>query len=528
MSYSEETVPPWVHSFPTEGEYTAALVEAVGGVLPEALIPFNAGSLLSEPIAVQVESLAVAFEATTGVPFGELVSLAGSAWALAQADTPAAVATAAFELLDGALQLAVTVANTAGMATDLVTAIPIIGQIIQVVAFMVVAGLEADAARKEALAACQRYADEKANAECQAMLRRAYPIGTGREGVDPSDLFRPLMYVWRDARKRVNPADDPAFKAALEVRRDLEKRGLLDPGSWEEYQFAKNAWDLWHGVTDKPKPGVFNPSDLGPDQYPAAYEPRWKMPWKLNAYPPGAPSLYLGLCGHVPTFPGPYTHVAPRDFALFWDRDEYAQFSRTIGGCEPIPEEVQRKMWTIVRALMTSVRDPRPAKEGDANAVARPSDGGRALYPVLQDLVNNERHRGRVTPALLRGIQHRALYHTLRIEFCEVHADITAYATRWSSCFLPADNPRTNLVGPFWAGLDEYDNRLKHVRAELAPQLEARRRALELGDGPRLEGGGPPGRGTPGRRTTSGDDGAGLFLLLGGAVALAAIARKRA
>lgn len=468
-----DQVPEWLTSWPSTGEYSAAMVQAVNGVLPETAKSYDAGSLLSGPIAVQVEALAVAFEETTGVSFGELAQLAAGAWKLATADTPEEIALAAFELVDGAIQMVQAVATAAGMASDMLDAIPVIGEIINIVAGMVVSALEAHAQEAQGEADCAQLIAQKVNVYCGDVIEHSRPLATGPNGLDPSDVFRPLMYVWRDPRKRYNPASDPSWQSWLRQLQAMYDNAELDQNEYDALREMKGAWDLWYGpptkVDDGGAPGQFWDA-LAPSQNAKI----WKMPWKLNTYPAGAPALFLGLCGAVPTFPGPYTHVAPRDFALFWARDEYELFSRTIGGCEPIPERVQARMWELVRALMLGARDPR----ADPHKIGRNPDGGRALYPVLQDIVNNERHRGHITPELLRGIQNRALYHTRRFEFCGVTFAGTRLATKWTSCFEPTERPRIDLAGPFWTAMDEYDARLAHLRGELESQLSRRRGEL--------------------------------------------------
>lgn len=199
--------------------------------------------------------------------------------------------------------------------------------------------------------------------------------------------------------------------------------------------FRPLAYQWWRSGTAKlvQQPGTFY-----------GQAPKWQLVKPEPEYPANAASLYLALCGGE-----------AQDFSV-WNGETYRAACKHLG-VPIIPQATQRKMWTLIKALMAGARDPRPQP---GKSIPKP-DGGRAVMPILMDLVNNERHRGRITPELLARAQEEVFAWTSKTIKCKdlVKGEIAAGATPhgWGWC---AD--RIDLVTSFWDGLNEYDIALRH------------------------------------------------------------------
>lgn len=427
-------VPSWV-SFATEAEYSAELVNAVSWVVDDAYTSLDVGgllggALLSSPVATQVIGLKTAFEQSTGVSFGQLVNLASSVVALGQSSAPSQIAQATTQLIMGALDIAKTVASAMGVATSALNVIPILGQIVAVMGIFASEALKGYERRAENTEKCRQAIASNRNDWCADLIRNAMPIATGRKttlnpsGLDPSDLFRSLAYEWQNLKPRIKDGEHYGFDVA-----------------------AMNK----HSAN-----------------------------WVWNHYRPSVAVLYLGLCGRYPRFKAPVQQPGQKlpagmpklsHFAL-WPQDELSHHGYHAWcqrhGVEPIPANTQRKMWQLVKGLMAGVRDPRPTLEGPIQH----ADGGRALMPILHDLVHSEHINDRVPPELLWEIQYRALRWTQYRMCCEISNVAPLCVTgrcaeRWQFARQggggpEADNSRIDLVTPFLTNLDEYTRQLQY------------------------------------------------------------------
>ena len=120
-------------------------------------------------------------------------------------------------------------------------------------------------------------------------------------------------------------------------------------------------------------------------------------------------------------------------------------------GIDPL---VKRKMWSLIKGIMDSVEEP-----GIKDIPASPGDGGRALYPVLQDIVRNLWVAGVISKDSLVAVQDEILNGYYKyIECPELAAgDVAAGAmpAGGASCY-----GRVRLADPFEDGLIAYQNEL--------------------------------------------------------------------
>lgn len=386
LNDSYEAVPPGF-SFPSSDAYAGALVEGIGGIAGDVWTSVDAGGILTPPIAAGVGTVAAVFEELTGLGMDELVKLAASAYGLSQATSSAELLAGTYALIEGAVDLGIKAAVAGGaIAANAVQAVPILGQIIGAVMGFIVELMKSEARYDQAQEACMRRAAQDRDAACASLLRTSIPRATGPNGLDPTDLFRPLAYEWH-------------------------RRLTSSPSS--------------------------------------------------TAYPANATAMYVGLCG------------GEAQVLSMWSAEQYLEVCKQTK-TPPIPQTTQRKMWGLIRALMMGARNPTPS----GGAIPKP-DGGRALFPALQDIVNNERARGRVTPALLQRVAEAALDWTRLSISCKdlVKGEIAAGAVPWGWAWCV---DRIDLVTPFWRGLEEYDWRLRWQYAPDGHWQLAPRRPLRL------------------------------------------------
>ena len=192
------------------------------------------------------------------------------------------------------------------------------------------------------------------------------------------------------------------------------------------------------------EPAALNPSGLEPSDLfrPLAYQ------WLSGGrnYPANLSSIYLGTCG------GEAGRLS------LWTPERYRAVCKGLS-VPPIKQTTQRKMWALVRALMSGARDPRPF---GADVLVK-SDGGRALLPILQDLINGERQRGTLPRRMLQAMSDRALewtdYYIRCPELPAGEIGAGAMPTGGASC----RGERIDLVGPFIAGLDQFDRAMRRA-----------------------------------------------------------------
>lgn len=308
---SDRDAIPSGFAFPTQGEYVQALVGALDQMLPAVgAKPGSTSDVLTPPVQVQVSGLVAALESPqgAGIPFRDLVGLAGDIAALTQATNPAQISHAVATLIDDGASIATDVAEAAGAAGDVLSTIPMIGRIVGMAVGFLLDGFYAEARYKQYAAECQQRIDTELNGYCSSLVSDATPFGTGAEGVTPADMFRPVAYAWQ---KRERPPLSPA-------------------------------------------------------------------------------SVYVALCAK--------------------QTQGWLTSSRSKIWLSPnnkIPASTQRKMWSLCKGIMTAIRDP--------HLGAAPTDQGRALYPMLLDIILNEHRAGRLTEAAMRE-QADAVAAAYRIE----------------------------------------------------------------------------------------------------------------
>lgn len=163
-------------------------------------------------------------------------------------------------------------------------------------------------------------------------------------------------------------------------------------------------------------------------------------------YPANVSTLYLGLCG------------GEAESLSLWSRASYRAF------CERhdiplIPQHVQRRMWSLIRALMAGARDPR--SKGGPVRIDKP-DGGRALMPILQDLCNQQRHRGALgRPLLIETVRHAMQWTDQYIECPDLPSGEIGAGGLPAAGGTCASRVERSLVDGFVEGLRQYDTELR-------------------------------------------------------------------
>lgn len=194
-------------SFPSDADYTASLIDAVDAVSDVATVSFDRGGEFDPPFMNQIGVLKATIESTTGVPFSHLARLATDVFQLTQATNPSEVVAAVSNLMGDSLQTIVVALEAAGVASEAIDAIPIIGQIVGVIMGGILQALEFEAARKQAKIDCRARAFNDARALCSKEVAAARVQATSVEGVQPGDMFRPILYAMqRKDRLPIAPA----------------------------------------------------------------------------------------------------------------------------------------------------------------------------------------------------------------------------------------------------------------------------------------------------------------------------------
>jgi len=191
--------------WPKPPEYVAYLARAIDSVTP---LIGTTDSLLSPPVQAHVAALGATFEAESGMPLGELATVARDIMALANATNTADVANAVSELVSTGVSVVTSVAESAEFASAAFEVVPVLGQfvadVVKFIAFGILAREQYEKAQAQAAFECQNRFDRAYNAFCPQAVSWAQPRPTGPDGgVTPADLFRPLAYAvsgWERAK----------------------------------------------------------------------------------------------------------------------------------------------------------------------------------------------------------------------------------------------------------------------------------------------------------------------------------------
>lgn len=182
-------------SFPKEGDYAKGLIDAVSETAPAALKAFDHGGEFNPPFMGEVATLKATLEATTGIKLSQLYGLAQNVAALTQATDPVTIGAAVSNLMQGVLDVVVSGLKAAGAAADAVATVPILGSLVGMIASGVLDVIASQARVQQAGKDCQGRVERDREAFCKKLLSDAQPQKTDADGVQPADLFRPVMYA---------------------------------------------------------------------------------------------------------------------------------------------------------------------------------------------------------------------------------------------------------------------------------------------------------------------------------------------
>ncbi len=195
-----EYVPDKGVSWPKAPDNAAGIIQAVGSVADYANTSFDQGGAVNPPAMVQIAALQATLESTTGVSLSQLVSMAQSISALANATNTVQTVAAVTQLVNGALDIVVSVAGAAGAAASATAVVPVLGQLIGVITDVMVFFLKEAERYRQAVVNCQTDAEVKARAMCQRLLTQARPLPTEGQQPQPSDFFRPVFYAIKERK----------------------------------------------------------------------------------------------------------------------------------------------------------------------------------------------------------------------------------------------------------------------------------------------------------------------------------------
>jgi len=184
--------------WPTNVDYAAGLIDGMAVVAGDVGAPFDAGGLFNPPIMDQIGGVTATLEAATNLKLSQLAGLTYDLNALFNATEPAAIASAVTNLVTGeaATQAIQTGLEVAGVASEALDMIPVLGSIISGVVSFAVSLMDDDWTHIQATKNCQEIAERQQLAACQRAMAQATPQPTaGTAGPQPSDLFRPVAYA---------------------------------------------------------------------------------------------------------------------------------------------------------------------------------------------------------------------------------------------------------------------------------------------------------------------------------------------
>ena len=114
-----------------------------------------------------------------------------------------------------------------------------------------------------------------------------------------------------------------------------------------------------------------------------------------------------------------------------------------------IPPQTQRRMWSLIEGIFAAVEPP--LRERPTGA-----DGGRALFPVLQDMVRGEYHAGRLNDELIERVSNDiSARHRISLNCPQYAAGGGAMPAGAATCA-----PRVNLAASFGESLRRFENKL--------------------------------------------------------------------
>lgn len=370
-----ENVPSSGIKWPKEADHAGGIIDAVGSVVDVADTSFDQGGIVNPPIMAQIGALQATLESTTGMSLGQLVGLARNISALTNATDTVQITTAVNQLVQGSLQIAVSVMKAVGVATSAIQVVPILGQLVGIMMEVVAAAQAAQAQWRWAQDECQRRAEQQTLRLCQRRVSEARAVATEGSQPQPSDMFRPVFYAMQ----------------------------------------------------------------------------------RKTALPLTSISIYVMLCGGETR--GQIAGMSRTEWRALVD----AMPNKRIG----IPQSMQRKMWSLIKGIMRGSNYPQPGSPVMG-------DNGRALMPILQDMIWNLYRVGSSGPHQLPsrgsnyGIDEAFLVeisklitkkHGVYLECNDLHEK-----SGWASGSKPTGGETcrsfVELSDPFIKGLRDYQNEL--------------------------------------------------------------------
>jgi len=245
--FGSEYLPSGIN-FPREKDYAKGLIDAVSENASSAMRSFDGGGEFNPPFMDQVASLKATLEATTGISLSQLHGLARNVMNLVGATNPVAIGSAVSSLILGTLDIVVSGLKAAGVALEAIKIVPILGQIIGMVAGVVVDILESQANYKIHAQNCQKRVEEDRKAFCSKAMSDSNPQKTDVDGVQPGDMFRPVMYAMQKSGPL--PLTPVSLYVALCGGETQGAFKLFDRNSW------RRALDAYHKKTGRRHIGV--------------------------------------------------------------------------------------------------------------------------------------------------------------------------------------------------------------------------------------------------------------------------------
>jgi hypothetical protein len=181
----------------------------------------------------QITALTATLEATTGVSIGQLVGMAGNIAALAGSTNTVQTVQAVTQLVNGVLDIAVSIAKAAGAAASVLQVVPVLGQLIGIMMDLMVFFLKEAQRYKQAVVDCQTQAEDITRGMCQQRLTWAKPLPTEAQTAQPSDVFRPVWTAMKEKKPLpISPASLYVMMCGGETRGEIT--GALSRSEWRD------------------------------------------------------------------------------------------------------------------------------------------------------------------------------------------------------------------------------------------------------------------------------------------------------
>lgn len=307
---------PLEYQSPTQSDFVGGMTGALRNIGTDW-----ARENLSVPVAATVPLVKTALGAAANMDFSALAA-AIDGQRLSPGQVQAIISTIA-DLVKGSLEIVGQITKGIEVVDDTAGAIPVLGAIATVVV-MIASNIALGVMAPELIAATAAHVEQvlhqNLNQHCGNLVNKFAPYATGVNGqLTPADFFRHVAITYQMWKKGYRMTLAPTRGYAIE----------------------------WTGGQRQPLP----------------------TPAKL---PLDGAAMFVLLCGGE-----------TQGFGV--TREHYQQIVAAARKDNPkikngVPQEVQRRMWALIKGIMSAVIDPRTKQ-----AIG---DEGLSLMPILQDLVS--------------------------------------------------------------------------------------------------------------------------------------------